>query len=342
MKKLLFHILMMMLCCGGTHKLMAFNTQGEEELNLAKSNFSICKKMPANPKAFFIFSTLTDTSKSEEIKNWVLGGTGGVNFSQGYLSYWAEGGESSISGLAFFNLFFNYQKGNSKWENKLNSKYGLLKSGENKLRKNEDNFDISSKFGQKAYRNFYYSVLVSLKSQMDKGYKFPNDSVVVSAFLSPGYITTSIGMDYKPTNNLSILLSPLTSKITVMRDTSINETKYGLDEGTSHKKEMGAFLKTIYKIDITKDITLENELDFFTNYRDNPENIDVNWEVKLTMKVNDHINTTIQTHLIYDDDIKLPIERTRIGESGLEETYMGNTKKVQFKEMLSVGFSYRF
>ena len=283
-----------------------------------------------------------DTSQKEEEKPWKIGGNGGLNFSQGYLSYWAEGGESSISGLAVFGLYANYEKGNSKWENTLATKYGLLKSGENELRKNEDKFEVSTKFGQKAFNNFYYSMMLSLKSQLAKGYEFPNDSVVVSDFLSPGYILSSIGMDFKPTNKLSILMSPLTSKITVMCDTSINETKYGLEEGENLKKEMGAFLKTIYKVDITKDIALENELDFFTNYQERPENIDVNWEVKLTMKVNDHINTTINTHLIYDDDINLPIERTRLGENGELETYTGNTKKIQFKEMLSIGFSYKF
>lgn len=284
---------------------------------------------------------LSDTIRPE-IKPWKVGGNGALNFSQGYLSYWAEGGESSISGITIFGLFANYKTEKWKWENTLFAKYGLLKSGENKLRKNEDKFEISTKYGRKAYHNFYYSIGASLKSQMDKGYEFPNDSVVVSDFMSPGYILTSIGMDYEPTDNWSVLMSPLTSKITIMRDTSINELKYGLDEGGTLKKEMGTFIKTIYQVDVTEDIAIENELDFFTNYHDRPENIDVNWEVKISMKVNDHIKTTINTHLVYDDNIQLPIERTRISEAGEPETYIGKTKKIQFKEMLSVGVSYKF
>lgn len=285
---------------------------------------------------------LSDTITLLPDKAWKVGGNGNLNFAQGYVSYWAEGGESSISGIAVFNLFAKYKKGKTKWENTFNVKYGLLKSGENKLRKNEDRFEVNSKFGRKAYHKFYYSIGMGLKSQLDRGYEFPNDSVVVSNFMSPGYIVTSIGIDYKPTDNLSILMSPLTSKITIIHDKSVDELKFGLEKGETVKRETGAYIKTIYKVDLTEDISIENELDFFTSYLDQPENVDVNWEVKISLKVNDHIKTTINTHLVYDDNIQLPIERTRLTETGELENYKGTTKKIQFKELLSVGFTYQF
>lgn len=288
--------------------------------------------------------------KNEAIKdielpnNWKLGGNGSLNFAQGYLSYWAEGGESSISTQSVVSLFCNYKKGNIHWDNLLNIKYGLLKSGEKDLRKNEDKLELNSKYGQKAFKTFYYSFMINMKTQIDKGYEYPKDSAVwVSDFFAPAEMLLAIGMDYKPTDKISILLSPVTSKSTYVLVEELDEKKYGLEEGKNKKNEMGAYLKTLVKWDITKDILLENKLDFFTSYTNNPENIDVNWELSIAMKINKYIHTNINTHLIYDDDILIPIDKTRINPTtGLEETYPGKTKKIQFKEVLSVGISYKF
>jgi hypothetical protein len=64
--------------------------------------------------------------------------------------------------------------------------------------------------------------------------------------------------------------------------------------------------------------------------------MDVNWECLLTMKVNKFISATLGTQLIYDDDIAIAIDNNDDGitdESG---------PRVQFKEILAVGFSYKF
>jgi hypothetical protein len=295
--------------------------------------------------------TKIDTVKnSESVKdielpnNWTLGGNGSLNFAQGYLSHWVEGGESSVSTHSVVMLYCNYKRKNLHWDNSLSVKYGLLKSGEKDLRKNEDKLELNTKYGQKAFRTFYYSFMINLKTQVDKGYEFPKDSAVyVSDFFAPAEALMAIGMDYKPSNKFSLLLSPVTSKSTYVMVSELDETKYGLEEGSSKKFEMGAYVKTLLKWDITKDILLQNKLDFFTNYLKNPENIDVNWEVGIAMKINKYIHTNINTHLIYDDDIMIPVEKTRISqETGLEETYMGKSKKIQFKEVLSVGISYKF
>ena len=281
-------------------------------------------------------------SDSTKIKYWKKGGVGNILFSQLYLSHWAEGGESTLTGLGDFSFFTKYAKGKETWDNTLDFKYGLLKTGDYDFRKNEDKLELNSKFGQKAIDNFYYSVMVNLKTQVMTGFEYPNDSVAVSDFLSPGYLVFAIGMDYKPFENFSLLLSPLTLKSTYVLNDSIDATKFGLEESTNSKHEPGAYIKIQSKIDITENIDLVNKIDLFTNYVQNPQNIDVNWETILTLKINSHIKTVINTRLIYDDDIKIPIERTIINDLGVEETVMGSTKKIQFKEMLSVGFSYHF
>jgi hypothetical protein len=286
--------------------------------------------------------TTQEPSSNPVMDQWKIGGAGSINLSQGYLSYWAEGGQSSISSLAVLQLFANQKVNKFNWDNFLEMKYGLLKSGDLDIRKNEDKIEMSSKVGYKAIYNLYYSVNMDFKTQIDYGYEYPNDSTIISAFMSPGSVMLSLGLDYKPDERLSVLVSPITSKTTFVFSDLVNPTKFGLEEGRLSKNETGAFVKTLLKVDLSKEILLTNRLDFFTNYLHNPENVDVNWQMNLTLKVNKYINTTINTHLIYDDDILVPVEKTRLNENGDLETYMGKSKKIQFKELLAIGLNYKF
>jgi hypothetical protein len=56
------------------------------------------------------------------------------------------------------------------------------------------------------------------------------------------------------------------------------------------------------------------------------------------MKITDLITTTISTHIIYDDDIEFPVYKMVDGK----EKVVNEVPKIQFKELLSVGVSYRF
>jgi hypothetical protein len=231
-------------------------------------------------------------------------------------------------------------------------KYGLIKSGDKRLRKNEDLLEINSKFGQKAFgrlgqkaiakygtegiKDWYYSLLVSFKSQFAKGYNYPNDSVVVSRFMAPGYLVFALGLDYKPNKRTSILISPITSKSTFVLDTvSIDQTKYGVAAKKRVYNEVGAYVKTRFLYDFNDDISAESKLDLFTNYSHNPQNIDVDWEVILRMRITYYLTVTISTHLIYDDDVHVPIYNN-------EGIKTGEGPRLQFKELLSLGFSYKF
>ena len=283
---------------------------------------------------------------------WKIDAESGINFTQGYLSNWVKGGESSISALGDFTSFANYTKNKTKWENNFRIKYGIMKTGEKGLRKNDDLWEINTKFGQKAFgkpghemmkkngkeslKNWYYSFLVSFKSQIAAGYNYPNDSVIVSSFMSPGHLFFALGLDYKPGKTTSLLISPITSKLTIVRDTiNIDQTKYGLDPDRKIKSEMGGYMKAKFLFKFNDDISLGNKLTLFTNYLENPQNIDIDWEATLKMKINYNINANISTHLIYDDDIQVPI----FDNEGIK---IGSGPRVQFKEIISIGFTYKF
>ncbi|WP_321321332.1 DUF3078 domain-containing protein [Labilibaculum sp.] len=258
-------------------------------------------------------------------QKWKLGATIGLSFNQGHVSdSWAGGGESSIATIFTTTGFVNYNYGNHSWENKLDVKYGLLKSGDNGFRKNEDRIEFNTKYGQKAVKKWYYSALFNLKTQAVRGYVYPNNAerILKSSFFAPAYIIASVGMDYKPKKDFSILLSPIAAKYTIVRDTSlIDQTVFGIDEDKKVKKEVGSYVNVFHKTKFWGDLILENKLTLYSNYTMKPKNVDVNWELTLLMPINQYISTKLSTHLISDDD---------------------TGSKVQFKENLEVGISYRF
>ena len=85
-----------------------------------------------------------------------------------------------------------------------------------------------------------------------------------------------------------------------------------------------------------ENVTLNNKLEFFSNYLEKPQNIDIRWDVMLNMKVNDFLSANLITNLIYVDDIKVPLDRDDNGEVD-SSSFM-----IQFKEMFGVGLNLKF
>ncbi|HKL08207.1 MAG TPA: DUF3078 domain-containing protein [Bacteroidales bacterium] len=267
---------------------------------------------------------------------WDIGSTADITFNQGYQSNWVEGGENNLSALSILRFNAEYTYGKQRiWDTDIEYKLGYLKAGDNPLQKNDDRFELNSKYGRTAFNNWYYSLLFNFKTQFLKGYDYPNDSVPVSKFLSPGHLVFSLGLDYKPNKNLTVLISPITSKFTIVSDTAnYDQTRFGVGADEKIRKEIGAYVKAIWKYNITKDIFMENKINFFTNYTNNPQNIDVDWELNIKMKLTRYINMSLNTQIIYDDDVDIPVF-----EGGEQ---VGVTKGVQFREVIGVGFSYNF
>jgi len=58
-----------------------------------------------------------------------------------------------------------------------------------------------------------------------------------------------------------------------------------------------------YKYELFKNVNLGTKLELYSDYLDNPQNIDVNWQVGLLLKVNSWLNVNITSELKYDDDV---------------------------------------
>lgn len=256
---------------------------------------------------------------------WNKGGNYAFNFTQVSLSNWASGGQNAVSGVTKLQLFANYNKANTSWENRFDVGYGLSKIEGQSLQKSEDIIDLQSKLGIKANEKWFYSASLAFKSQFAPGYSDAENTIKTSNLFAPADIMLALGMDYKPSEVFSAMISPLTGKMTMVTDDEIDETTYGLDEGATTRFELGASIKAMLKAEIVKNVGLTSELGLFSNYLDNPQNIDVDWKVSVNMKINDYLSASIDTRMIYDDDIKID-----------------GSPKVQFKEILGIGFNVKF
>lgn len=293
-------------------------------------------KRKYNLKRSSVDRNLKDVKLIEiEPNPWDIGGIGQLLLSQVYLSNWAQGGENTISGLFRVEVDANYTKGMYRWNNYLRLKFGMVGIASEGVRKNEDNWEVNSDFGIKASKKWFYSLSFNLRSQLAKGYKYPNDSVWVSSFFSPGYLYSAAGFEYKPKKTTSVLLSPLTYKSVFVIDTNrVEHIIYGIPLGSKAKNELGLYMKIQYKYNFTDDIELENRLHLFTNYN-GFDKIDFNWEAILRIKIGPFFTFNFSTHLIFDSDIKFPI----LDDSG---NVVDTKAKLQFKEWLGFGVAYKF
>ena len=285
----------------------------------------------------------------DSLDGWKTGGIISLNLTQVSLTNWSAGGENSLSVNGILSLSANLKKGNSTWDNSLDLAYGILQQGKADVRKTDDKIDLTSKYGQKAFKNWYYAALINFKSQMTTGYNYPDDSTEISNFLAPGYLLGAIGLDYKPSEVFTLFISPLTIKMTLVNDQNLADAgAYGvkpaefdgfgniLSKGESSRSEYGGYLRALLKKDIMKNVNLQTKLELFTNYSEEPNHIDVNWEVLIAMKVNKYISATISTQLLYDHDIDISIDDNN---DGIIDAVGPRT---QFKEILGIGLSYRF
>jgi hypothetical protein len=296
--------------------------------------------------SIFAFGQITDgektlrTQEADTVQGWKKGGVFTLNFAQTSLTNWSAGGQNSFAVNGLLSAFANYKKGKSQWVNSLDLGYGILKQGSSAPQKTDDKFDFLSKYGYQAFKNIYYAALLNFRTQMAPGYKYPDTDNKISDIFAPAYLLVAAGLDYKPNDHFSTFIAPLTGKITIVNSPSLSEAgAFGVTPGNKSFSEFGGYVRAIYtrndfKTEFLKNVTFTSKIDLFSNYAKNPQNIVVNWETLIAFKVNKFISASINTQLVYDDKIKVPV--TKNGENKM----VGSL--VQFKEILGVGFSYKF
>ncbi len=263
---------------------------------------------------------------------WTLKGVTGVNASQTAVSNWSAGGENAMAGTAYLNGTLARKSGNWLFSNALALEYGLTNTKSLGTQKTSDKIDFTTQLGYTTDNKWYYTIMGDLKTQFYKGYNYPDKEQYISNFFAPAYSNISIGLEYRPNTIYSIYLSPVAGKLTFVEDDYLSSIgAFGVDPGDRFRAELGAYLKARLEKTIMENVKLISTVDFFTGYDNSFGNVDVNWDLLLSMKVNKYLSASINTTLKYDDDVKITHEDGTMGGP-----------KVQFKEMIGVGLAYNF
>jgi hypothetical protein len=263
--------------------------------------------------------------------NWKKGGLLSFNVAQGSLSNWSAGGDNfSLAMNSYVNYFFFFRRARHYWDNNLDAYLGFIQTTSLGGRKNDDRLDYLSKYGYKmdSLGKWYVSALFNFRSQFFDGYTFSGSvGEYTSSFLSPAYATLSAGFDYKPSDRLSVFLSPLTSRTTFVTNKAIaSKGSYGIPEGGYIVNQVGAFTTVNYNNpELFKNISYKGRLDLFSNYYHHPQNIDIFMTNMVFFKINKYFSATYSLDLIYDDDI---------GLFGPNNTSPG----LQLKSLIGIGF----
>lgn len=255
-----------------------------------------------------------------------------LQFTQNYISpNWYKGGNSNFAVLNIARGQINYHKDRIYWENTGEWRAGITTTPRDSLRKynvTDDLFRLYSKFGYKIVEKLYASGSVEFNTTLWNVWN-ENQSTVKTAFLTPMKFYVNAGLDYKPVNDLSIVFAPATYKLVYAyfgdgdSIRHVDVTNYGIEAGKQVLSEFGSTLRVQWRYRPFREVGLESDFYLYTNYK----SVEIDWEVIAEFYIYRFLSIRLMLHPRFDSSY--------IAE--------GDTKpKVQFKELLSVGFSHKF
>lgn len=259
----------------------------------------------------------------KEKSPWTISGEENVQLSQLYVDNWVKGGESSMTLLSDLRFSAIYSKNKHQWENNITHKLGVTHTSVLGTRLSDDVIDLSSKYGYKAVNKWYYSFQNTFKTQLFRNYSKSDTEkeTPTSALLSPAYVQFIIGMDFKK-ENLSLLLSPFTSIMTIVVDTAtIDQTTYSVKENKKTMSVNGFSVTANWKVKVFLNTIYSTKCELFYEYFQKGGQKRFDWENVFDMQINRFLATRLLFELRYYDN---------------------ESKKFQVKENVSVAFKYSF
>ncbi len=254
--------------------------------------------------AFVLLCSVTFAQEKEEgpKDGWTKSGNISFLLNQSAFDNWIAGGQGNVTGTLGLNYDFNLKKGNINWDNKLILAFGLIKIKGQDTQKSDDRIEWNSLLGKKASGYWFYSAFLNFKTQfaddLDKDTEGP------TKFLSPGYLQFGPGMLWKKSDNLKVNFAPATAKLVIVDKnlTQPNEAYFGVEEGKSSRFEFGAAIGAYYKFNLMENVSMENVLNLFTNYLEDPQNVDLDYTMNIVMSINKYLSANLSFQTIYDDN----------------------------------------
>ena len=266
---------------------------------------------------------------------WKLTGSSALQFMQSWFSdNWYQGGEKNYMCNLDITLRANYDDQRKiKWENTLDVQLGFQTTESDKNRTFRPNHNLlryTFNGGYKAWKDWYYSLQVILKTQIAPTYQKNTDNIT-SEFLSPLEVTVAPGMKYeikwgkkkKFTGQLNV--APLAMHIIYVKDDDLVKN-YGIEEGKNQKTTFGPNITLNTNWPITKQINWRSRMYWMSNFDYNIWE----WENTIDFTVSKLITTSLYLYPRFDNSNEKYKNNSRF------DTYM------MFKEWLSLGLKYNF
>lgn len=249
-------------------------------------------------------------AQTEADTTWRRTFSAGINLNQAAFSdNWRAGGISSIALNSHLDARADYSRGQITWDNEAQLQYGLIKNKGDEMRKSVDRIYLDSKYGYMLTSDWNAFLSANFLSQFAPGYDDVTDAdgneILVSNFLSPGYLTFALGAEYKPTPSFSLRLSPFAPRFTFLVDDEVAaDDRYGVPEGRKVRTEwLAAMVQATFKRDIATNINLRLNYMGYLNYGEfSFKRVDHRLNAVLNAKVNRYINVNLTGNLIYDYD----------------------------------------
>ncbi len=256
----------------------------------------------------------------------------GLNFSQSAFSNnWSAGGVNAVALGTNFDFKTEYNKTPFDYTTELNLLYGISKNKGQTSRKTNDRIFLDNKVATQLSKHWFFFGSLSFESQFDKGFQYTdasgnpaNPPLLISRFMSPGYLTESIGLEYKPVKYFDLRLGTGTAKQTFVLDTTIYHNQpdnYGVLPGHTFINQLAFQVVAAIDKDLMQNIHINARYALFIPYQQGLAYTTHRLDATLTAKVNRLINVTVNGTFLYDKN---------------------TSPKPQGTEGLALGVNYKF
>jgi len=255
-----------------------------------------------------------------KVNYWKKAITFGLNFSQSAFSNnYAAGGVNAVALGTNFIYHTEYNKAPFSYVSELNLQYGVSKNKGQGKRKTNDRIYFDNKLASQLSKHWYFFGALTFESQFDKGYNYIDNgngtftTQYISNFMSPGYLTESLGFEYKPTGYFDLRLGTGTARQTFVLDHKIHVDQtdnYGVDTLKTVKNDLAFQIVALFDKDIMKNIHLNTRYALFIPYGESTKFITHRIDMVLSARVNRLINVTINGTMLYDRHTQKDVQAT--------------------------------
>lgn len=261
-----------------------------------------------------------------KVNYWKTKTAVGININQATFSdNWAGGGVNSLAIGGLINYKAEYSKESYSYVSEVILQYGKVKNKDQLQKKTTDRIFWDNKAAIQLAKNWYFFGSINFESQFDAGYAYSKDSKgkeiekLISNFMAPGYITESLGFEYKPNKFFSTRIGTGTARQTFVLDTTLYKTNpknFGVSIGKTFRNELAFQIVSNFEKEVFQNVVLKTKYNMFIPY-DNFGHIDHRLDVGVIAKINRFMNVTVNGVAIYDRDTNLKMQASQTLALGL-------------------------